>query len=295
MIISKLMGGLGNQMFEYAAGYVAAKHSHTELKLDPLYLYDTSPRHHRFEYRPYSLELFKISATIATPKEISKFVVPRINNKYIYYLRNKLHRDKYVLHESDIPDYNTLIHLPRPANYYLDGFFQKYAYLENDMEDIRKEFMFKDALPASHQEIANKITHQNAVCVCFRRGDYVGHPTLDLVNLDYYYKGLQQLQSLEKELSLFVFSDDIPWCQEHFKPQNYTPYFVSPKYAGPLAGNYLQLMMLCKHFIIPNSTYHYWAALLSEHHPQKKVIAPSAWYKGQQGRSNILPKEWITL
>lgn len=64
-----------------------------------------------------------------------------------------------------------------------------------------------------------------------------------------------------------------------------------------MAGYYLQLMMLCNHFIIPNSTYPYWAALLSEHSPNKIVIAPKVWYRGQdeKQRNNILPPDWIAI
>ena len=71
---------------------------------------------------------------------------------------------------------------------------------------------------------------------------------------------------------------------------------MDQKYTGLFAGNYLQLMMLCSHFIIPNSTYPYWAALLSEHNPKKLVIAPKIWYKGQNyDRNAILPPEWIAI
>ena len=85
MIIIRLIGGLGNQMFQYAAAYVAAKNVGTELKVDNLYYNDHSNRAHRFTYRPYALSLFTISGTLATPREIGKFVLPRIFNKYIFY------------------------------------------------------------------------------------------------------------------------------------------------------------------------------------------------------------------
>ena len=295
MIIVRLIGGLGNQMFEYATAYAMAKYYQTELKIDNLYFRDTSKRFHLFTYRPYALSLFNITAKVANDEEIAQFTPPRNCNKYWYFIKKKLSREKNILHERDINSYERMISLPPPINFYLDGLFQKYEYFGNILPDIRTEFTFKEPLLDTHKEIAKQINGSNSVCICFRRGDYVGHPFLDIVSLEYYYNALKILEKQEPEISVFVFSDDIPWCMNNFKPRKCTPRFISQNYTGELAGNYFQLMMLCKHFIIPNSTYPYWAALLSEASPNKKVIAPHIWYKGGQEKSVCLPPEWITI
>ena len=281
-------------MFQYAAAYVAAKNNNQELKIDNLYYADKSKRLHRFEYRPYALSLFD-NLQIATPKEINRFVLPRVFNKYIYHALKYLHRDRWIYNESQLNTYDKLINIPTD-DAYITGFFQKYEYIENDISDLKRIFQFKDELPESHSGIATEIANkENAVCVVFRRGDYVNHPVLGIVNLDFYYKAVEIIKSKLLNPVFFVFSDDISWCRANFKIQDEV-FFVDQKYTGLFAGNYLQLMMLCSHFIIPNSTYPYWAALLSEHNPKKLVIAPKIWYKGQNyDRNAILPPEWIAI
>jgi hypothetical protein len=294
MIVSRLMGGLGNQMFQYAAGFALARHHHVTLKMDNLFLMDKSKRSYRFEYRPYALDIFTILGELATSKEISQFVVPRVGNKYFYHLKYCIVPQKNVINESSINNYEELIQLP--DHVYLDGYFQKYAYFGNIIKELKNEFTFKDALPAESQMIVHKIKSSNAVCVVFRRGDYVGHPTLDIITLDYYYYALKILKEKVSDFSIFVFSDDIPWCRQNFKPNHFPDvHFVNQNLTGEKGKYYLQLMTLCKHFIIPNSTYPYWGALLCAN-ADKVVIAPQKWYKGQQVETNaILPSEWIAL
>ncbi len=284
-------------MFEYAAGFVAAKYAGTELKLDNLYYRDRSRRMFRFEYRPFALELLNISGTVATPEEISRFTYPRKHNKYLYHLLRRFHRDRNVLSEADIPDFKTLSSVP--GDCYLKGYFQRYEYIANDIDSLRKEFSFRQPLSDSSLDMADEIRNSpNSICISFRRGDYVGHPVMDVVTTDYYYRALELINM--PSARLFVFSDDIPWCRDNFAPSSSLCgglTFVDQKYTGPMGGEYLQLMMLCRHFIIPNSTYPYWAALLSETAPDKKVIAPARWFNGQAPgtRNSILPPNWTTL
>lgn len=291
------MGGLGNQMFQYAAAYIAAKNNDQELKIDNLYYRDKSSRLHRFEYRPYALSLFNdMEKHIASPMDINRFILPRIFSKYIYHILKYLHPSKCVYDDIKLNTYDKLINIPT-KDAYITWYFQKYEYIKKNVNYLRRVFQFKDELPSSYAEIVSEIKgEQNAVCVVFRRGDYVNHPVLGIVGLDFYYKAINLLKTQICNPVFFVFSDDIPWCKENFNLQNESIYFVDQKYTGPFAGNYLQLMMLCSHFIIPNSTYPYWAALLSEDNPKKIVIAPKIWYKGQTDERNpILPSDWLVL
>jgi hypothetical protein len=288
------MGGLGNQMFQYAAGFVLSKYHNVPLKMDNLYLLDKSRRYYRFEYRPYALDIFNISGTLATSKEIYQFVVPRLGNKYIYHLIKRIIPAKNVIKESSVSDHSALIQLP--DHIYLEGFFQKYNYFHSDIEELKKEFTFKESLPAKSKQVVDQIKNVNAVCVVFRRGDYVGHPVLDIITMDYYDRALRLLNDKIPDFSIFVFSDDIEWCKQNFKPDGYKNiHFVDQDLTGEKGKDYLQLMTLCQHFIIPNSTYPYWAAILCNN-PDKIVIAPKKWYKGQPDEPNaILPSDWISI
>ena len=87
MIITKLIGGNGNQMFQYSAGFFLARKHNTELLLDVNYLIDKSKRYFRHENRDYALNMFNISAKIASCQQITRFTVPRKGNKYVYHLK----------------------------------------------------------------------------------------------------------------------------------------------------------------------------------------------------------------
>ncbi|HIZ85037.1 MAG TPA: alpha-1,2-fucosyltransferase [Candidatus Coprenecus stercoravium] len=212
MYVIQLMGGLGNQLFEYSAAYVAAKHKLQNLKIDKRYYLDTSKRFHRFQYRPYALSLFNIPSEEATFQEINQFVLPRFRNKYLYHLLKNLHRDHNVYNEKVLATYNDLINISTD-DAYLTGYFQKYEYFSNHLDEIKRIFTFKDPLPESYNEVIQAISQtDNSICIVFRRGDYVGHPTLDIINLEFYYQAIDILRSFINDINIFVFSDDIPWC-----------------------------------------------------------------------------------
>lgn len=298
MIIAKLMGGLGNQMFQYAAGLAAAKRNNTALKLDPYYLYDKSKRSFRFCPRDYGLDIFEITATLASPADILHFTMPRVMNKYIYHALNRLYPQRHVYPEEKYSFEDV------PAHAYMTGYWQKAKILEYIDKDLRKEFTLKKDLISGCEEIEEMIRNsENPVCVSFRRGDYVGHPTLDIVTLEYYQKAVDILRRISPApKQFFVFSDDIPWCEKNFrlnKPagsaENETLYFVDQRFTGKKFQNYFYLMMLCRNFIIPNSTYPFWAAYLSTSE-KKRVIAPAVWFKGQKAdRNDILPADFMAL
>ncbi len=293
MIVTKLVGGNGNQMFQYAAGLALAKMHNTDLLLDITYLLDKTKRRHLHTNRDYALEMFNISGQIATKKIISQFTTPRVGNKYLYFLRKKLFHERDVFDESKLRDINSFQSLP--DNLYLRGYWQSEKYFESIVGPLREEFTFKNKIHYSCEIILNRINNSNSICVIFRRGDFVGHPILDVVTIDYYYAGLNIALKKLNSPHLFVFSDDIKWCQENFQPKNVGVTFVSQEMTGPNAEYYLQLIVACKHFIIPNSTFGWWGAWLSSE-KEKLVIAPKKWYKGQSDSVHpIVPNNWIAV
>jgi hypothetical protein len=293
MIITRLIGGLGNQMFQYAAGLSLARNKETSLKMDICFLLDKSKRYYRHSHRDYGLDIFKISGEIASDKEITKHVVPRRGNKYVYHLLKKIKKQKAVYDEETIDSLREFYRIPSDA--YIQGTWQDVRYLKDIDAELRREFEFNEQLPDGHLEIYSKINSENSVCVVFRRGDYVGHPFLDIVGLDFYDKAVEIMNGKTPNPSYYVFSDDIDWCRNNFKPEGVSVCFVDQKYTGPKAQYYLMLMATCKHHIIPNSTYPWWGAWLCRN-PEKIVIAPKIWYKGQSDRRNeILMDDWIAI
>ena len=291
MIVSELMGGMGNQMFQYALGRHLAINNKTELLLDTKFLLDRTPKKD-FVYRNYDLGIFNID---------EKFTPPEISNKYglcktfTNKLLNKLIKPKMLtcVFEGDFrfkPEIlNTL------DNAYLNGYWQTEFYFKAIESIIRKDFTFKETMGFKASELAQKIKNTNAVCLNVRRGDFVNNPTHGTLGMDYY--GMAEKILIEHGVVnpvVFIFSDEIEWCKEHIKLSSETCY-VGHEYAGDKFRDYMELMMLCKHFIIPNSSFAWWAAWLSNN-AGKKVIAPKNWFPNAKWQTDdLLPSNWIKI
>ena len=299
MIIVRLMGGLGNQMFQYAAGLRLAHRHQTELKLDLSFLLDRSPREN-FVYRDFDLVAFNFPISIASPEEVRQFrrlrdsgsrnVLRRIANKLTrrhYYFEHHLAFDPSVL---DLPDET-----------YLEGYFQNESYFSDIEPMIRERFRLtpdeSKLLPATRR-IAKKIRTDHAVCLHVRRADYVTNAITNryhgVCSVDYYQRGLTKLRSLEATGKTYVFSDDEDWCRETFTDTSQFE-IVGNEHAGPRASTHLWLMTLCRHFLIPNSSFSWWAAWLSDS-PKKVVVRPSQWLQARESIDvDICPPRWIKI
>jgi hypothetical protein len=323
MIIVKLMGGLGNQMFQYAAGrYLSEKHQ-TDLKLDLTFLLDRTPRKN-FVYRDYDLDFFHIRECFAMPDEIADFEqyrrIENIFNKInklgshlpvcmqgsLYGCKAKQALDKVKAKlNSHLPVY---IHEdpyrfdPRffciPSHAYLEGYWQSEKYFTAIEQIIRKEFTFRDDLDERGKEMANRISAVNAVCLNVRRGDFVVIPTgykrHGVCGISYFALAVETIGKKVSNPHFFIFSDDIDWCRTHLH-FDYPSTLVSHVYAGPRFRQYLQLMIRCQHYIIPNSSFGWWAAWLNAN-PNKVVIAPQPWFRDpSKDTSDFLPAGWIKL
>jgi hypothetical protein len=293
MIIVKLIGGLGNQMFQYAAGLYLSQKYCVPCKLDIKFLLDKSKRYYRHEHRDFALDIFKINTELASDEEISRFVVPRTGNKYVYHLKNKILKSHNVYNEFDygvLEKYEEI-----PAEAYIIGYWQDERYFAGIIDKVRQEFMLKEPLPESHEDIYNQICTTNSLCVVVRRGDYVGHPILDILTEKYYYRGIDLVAEITGPPQIFIFSDDIAWCKKNIRPTAFKTIYVDQKFTGSKAQHYFRLMTACKNYVIANSTYAWWGAWLSNNKDQV-VVSPAVWYKGQLEKINkIVPSEWLTI
>jgi hypothetical protein len=200
----------------------------------------------------------------------------------------------YVLKERSFAFDPTV--LDSPDNVYLDGFWQSEKYFVGIEEIIRKEFAMEGTNP-NVQELARRIRATESVCVNVRRRDYVSIPStaafLGFVGTAYYAEGMKLIQARVRCPSLFVFSDEIEWCIANLRFENSTTY-VGHEYAGEKFQNYLYLMSLCKHFIIPNSTFAWWGAWLSN--TRGTIVAPKGWFCApEMDASDIVPNGWFRL
>jgi len=113
-------------------------------------------------------------------------------------------------------------------------------------------------------------------------------------NIPYYEKAVAYIAERVKDPHFFVVSNDAVWCRENIKIP-YPVTYLDDASAGPKNAYHLQLMSLCKHNIIANSTFSWWAAWLNNN-PEKIVVAPEKWYAGQVGgQGDITPTGWIKI
>ena len=289
MIIVRLMGGLGNQLFQYATGRRVALKNNMPLKLDLSWFRDQPDR-------PYCLNNFAIIEDIATPREIAQ--LKRDNRGLIhrifttcrecgtpYYLRSYI-REKSLDFDSHI--------LQISESAYLDGYWQSEKYFNDIKYIIRDEFTVISSPDTTNKNCARMIQSSDAVAIHIRRGDYISNKSATefhgICSLDYYYKAIDEILSKVKNPHFFVFSDDPEWTQENLKINALTTYVVH----NSSDKNYedLRLMSLCNHFIIANSSFSWWGAWLSKNE-SKIVIAPSKWFQEiKYNDSDRLPEEW---
>lgn len=288
------MGGMGNQMFQYAVGRHLAIKNNTDLKLDLSFLQDRRPRKN-FVFRDYDLDIFDVKASLAEPLEIipyNRFSGSRIRN-LISRLRFKLLGSNYnVIEEVKVFELDQQT-LTAPNNSYLIGYWQCFGYFSAIDDVIKKDFRITTSLSEEAAAMAEMIESTNSVCINVRRTDFLTsqHGTC---GHDYYEKGIEILSEKIGQLTIFVFSDDMDWCRDNLKFSQQTIY-VGQECAGKKFDNYLELMRRCKYFVIPNSTFAWWAAWLCDYRG-KIVIAPKNWAAGDDfDVSCLLPSEWLRL
>ena len=292
MVIVKLMGGLGNQMFQYAAGRALALKNNCQLKLDLSFLQDHENKPKDYVFRDYDLDIFNLPVSIASIEEVKRFT-KRSLNRNVNRVLNKILGPKSSYFKQ--PHFHFVeSFFTRTPPLYLDGYWQSEKFFTPFESAIRQDFSFRDPIPESSALLAHAILHSNAVCVNVRRGDFVVNKMHGTVGIDYYKNADQLIRSKITGPSFYVFSDDVEWCSQNL--QFYSPVkFISHSHAGRKFGTYLQLMSLCKHFIIPNSTFGWWAAWLNTN-PDKIVFAPKKWFgAGDQDTKDIIPGDWYRL
>ena len=299
MIVVRLQGGLGNQMFQYASSLRLAMKHRTELRLDLATLLDRTPRENMV-FRDYDLELFRIPEQIATSREARKYLrrlapgsrtlLERIEDKLV---KRSLFQEQTYKFDPQI--------LALPDETYLDGYFQSEQYFADIEDTIRERYRFPVAdfdLPDPTRSLAEEIHSAGSVCMNVRRGDFVSNPKSanyhGVCGLDYFERSAAWMAERVSAPRFFVFSDDPDWCRENIR-LSHDVTFVGPEHNGPRFFHMFWLMSRCSHFIIPNSSFGWWAAWLAVH-PGKQVVCPAQWFRAPEVRDvDICPASWTRL
>lgn len=286
MIIVQIKGGLGNQMFQYAAArQLSVKHG-VPLKLDTLSFLQSETGDHT--KRCFELDKFKIDAQIAQKQEIDTLKKKSFSN----FIRQTYIRERlFGIFARNLKSAGN--------NCYLNGYWQNEKYFKEIDDIIRREFVFIEELNDDYiTGIREQITQSEAVSVHFRRGDYVAdkkiNQTHGVCSMEYYQKAVEKIAQNVFNPVFFVFSDDIGWAKSHFRTR-FPMVFVEK--SDETQHSDFRLMSLCKHNIIANSSYSWWAAWLNTNN-KKTVIAPQQWFSNkrkQRQAKHITPKEWMRI
>lgn len=271
MITMKMQGGLGNQMFQFATGFAAAKRLGTELALDiSSYAHDS--------LRQFNLDLFAI------PMKVVFGAVPTV------YEYGTLEYNPKLLKE--ISEYAVL-----------SGYFQDERYFPNLRTELSNLFQPRKSLPFGYEGYLNKIQNSNSVALTIRRGDYLKKQEYHgVLEAQYYRDALKWMRHNTtlgmNGLDLFVFSDDIQWCKKNLMLSTIlnSMTFIendmtSAKHMGREDAD-IHLMKHCKGHIIANSSFSWWGAWLSD---SFFVVAPSNWYAKPEIKHSIIPERWHTI
>jgi hypothetical protein len=287
MIKIKLMGGLGNQMFQYSFGLSIAKQNSTKLLLDTTYLLDRTPRAN-FVFRDYDLDIFKLDSNIylGTINE-QPIIIEKILNNLLPSKYKSYYKEKHF-------EFNNQTKNLRNPNLYLEGYWQSPKYFAESENEIKKSFVYNIDFDDSIMQMRDKILSEDSICINVRRGDFVNNDFHGTMGLNYYLDAINYLKlNLNANFKIYVFSDDIKWCEQNLK-FNYATEFVNHSYKGYKFSSYLYLMQSCKYFIIPNSSFAWWAAFLSDY-SNKIVIAPKKWFNNDIDTSDLIPNSWIRI
>ena len=293
MIVVKLLGGLGNQMFQYAIGRALSLKHKTELVIDD----------HFFEHnedvfatkRDFELHHFKTVFQKASDESLKLFLNKSRFRKKTEQLFPFLEKYHVVLEKSHEFQPNVL---QTKNNSYLTGYWQSEKYFHNIRTLLLSEFYLKNPINKVNANHILNCQKKNTVSIHIRRGDYVNITSNlsyhGVCSLKYYYSAINYLKNnINEELTLFVFTDDEHWVNENFKPD--LPFEIICDNKGTDSFYDMHLMSICNHNIIANSSFSWWGAWLNTHN-DKIVIAPSKWFEVSNiNTMDVIPENWIKL
>ncbi len=289
MIIVKLNGGLGNQMFQYALGrHLAIKHN-TQLKIN-VSVFET------YKLHKYSLSPFLIEEEFVSSEEVEKLRTNDLSfiDKISSVLLLKSNDKKILFVKEESYSFDPSI-LELSGNLCLEGYWQNERYFFEVEDVIRQEFTVRDQQLGKDKELAREIQLSDSISLHVRRGDYVTDSNTNQVHgtcdMEYYHSAIEVISETISEPHFFIFSDDPAWVYENFNiPSKVT--FVDHNNADK---NYedLRLMSQCKHNIIANSSFSWWGAWLNKN-SEKIVIAPEKWFANSpHDTSDLIPSSWL--
>jgi hypothetical protein len=296
LIICNLSGGLGNQMFQHACARA------TSLRLNMPLKYCTDILMQQQSHNGLELEwVFGLKLEQASESELREMVgyvrrypyVRRLLSKKAFsiFSGGRYLTDYYMKFQNDLVD-------SAKNGAYLHGYWQSEKYFADISEIIRSDFTFSSPLTGVNKDMADMISQDVSVSIHVRRGDYVSNPNaakvLGACDLVYYKSALEYFLGKYPKGNVFAFSDDPDWVAKEIQP-GFPSMVIVNSNQGESSYIDMELMSMCDHHIISNSSFSWWGAWLNAS-PSKKVVAPKNWFSNKRYDSrHITPLSWRQL
>lgn len=292
MIITQVIGGLGNQMFQYAAGRALSLRKDTVLALD-ISGFENYVLHQGFELGRVFNPSFEISAKTEV-REMLGWQYPTIARRIVSRRPLVSFCSKRFVVEPHFHYWAGINNLNKDC--YLSGYWQSEKYFSDEIPQLRADFKFRLPFENKNAELAKQISQVSAVSLHVRRGDYAKNPKTTamhgLCSLDYYRAAIEHIAARVEQPYFLIFSDDIGWVRDNLKMSFHCQYVDHNQ--GAESYNDMRLMSMCKHHIIANSSFSWWGAWLNPS-ATKIVIAPQKWFANQTDTQDLFPAGWVTL
>lgn len=292
MIIVKLKGGLGNQMFQYAFGYSISKDLKTRFLIDISSFENDS-------IRKYELSIFDLKNQISSKQDFEDVLFSKsklfdlinlkILRRLLPYYKLKIVNELKFSYDENLKKIS--------SNTILEGYFQSEKYFSKYRKELLKLFEITISPNLYYKNLLDLVQNNHSVSIHIRRGDYVSNSQTNvfhgLVSMEYYKNAISIINEEIKSPLFIIISDDIDWCKHEFN-------FIDAVYVNNNMGmDYedLRLMQNCKHNIIANSSFSWWGAWLNKN-PNKIVIAPKKWFNSieyQKQTIDLIPETWMKI
>lgn len=300
IIISNIKGGFGNQLHQYGTGLAAALKLNAKFKLD-LSFFDQE------EFKGwYKLDQINVEINRATDEEI-EILKNKSTNSIFYRAFNKLGLHSQYNKKSDILDLygfkpdSRILNIKDSA--YISGWCPKEIYIRQIRDSLIEKFKLKSELSKEAAKYLEKIQSSNSVAIHIRRGDYLElKHFFRIVPLDYYKRAVDIILKKIDNPTFFVFSNDLTWARENvnfLRNPIFVDFSLLPSYMGFADIEEFELIKHCKHCIIGNSSFSWWAAYLNQH-INKNIFVPKIWfndefYQSSLDKNPIFPNDWSLI
>jgi len=288
MKIVNILGGLGNQMFQYAFA-IALQSAFPEEKVKlNVSAFHGYPLHNGFELD----SLFEVKFPYATRKELAKVAYPWVHYRLwqvgtkVLPCRKSMVWDNIFINGFDFNQVKD--------KSYFDGYWQSPKFFNKYKVEIVKAFRFPDIKDQQNQDAVDFIKSGKTAFVHVRRGDYINHPLFGgICDEQYYHDGIGMLISKYNYDRILIFSNDIEWCESHLtKLISDVPHIYVNWNRGKESYKDLQLMNCCHGALVANSSFSWWGAWLGD---MEVVIGPKKWTNAPTINADIIPDSWLKI